>query len=58
MQSRHIQIWHISCEGRSRAFAHPVGLCERWVLWCRGWRRFNELWWSRANRQVRAFYGE
>lgn len=52
-----MHIWHMSGNHKlglySRAFAKPVGFYQRVILFIRGWKPFNEYWWSKPSKQLK-----
>ena len=53
-----MRVWHVVSKHkevpiiRSRAFANPNTTYEKIVMYFKGWRRFNDMWWSKPNKSL------
>ena len=48
-----MKIWHIYINNRSRAFANPNSIREYFILFIRGWKPFNNKWWSKPSNNLK-----
>jgi len=49
-----MRIWHLirASNGASRALANPKGILLKAHMFFRGWRPFNDYWWSKPNKTL------
>ncbi len=48
-----MKVWHLRIKQNARAFADPKGIIQCSILFIKGWRPFNHLWWSKPSNNLK-----